>query len=171
MDWPPRRVVTGHDEHGTSTVVFDGTPPIVEEIAQGKARLAEIWSTAATPVPLGPAEAEPTETPIVVPPKPNGHVIRYFEMDPGWRSPMHRTESLDYGIVLRGEVHMAVDETEVVLRPGDVVVQCGTDHAWENRGSEKAMMIFVLVDGVFTGELRTLIGEKAEHLMVEPAKE
>jgi quercetin dioxygenase-like cupin family protein len=171
MDWPPRRIVTGHDEHGASVVLSDGAPPIVEEIAQGNARLAEIWSTGATPAPLGPDEVEPTETPIVVPPQSNGHVIRYFEMEPGWKSPMHRTESLDYGIVMRGEVHMAVDDTEVVLRPGDVVVQRGTDHLWENRSSEKAMMIFVLVDGVFTDELRDLIGEKAEHLMVEPAKE
>jgi quercetin dioxygenase-like cupin family protein len=171
MDWPPRRVVTGHDEKGTSVIVSDGAPTVVEEIAQGHARMAEIWSTNATPAPLAPDEPEPIVTPLVVPPQANGHVIRYVEFDPGWTSPMHRTESLDYGIVLRGEMHMILDDTEVVLRPGDVAIQRGTDHAWANRGTEPVLMIFVLVDASFTQDLRDLLGAKVHDLFVEPAAE
>jgi quercetin dioxygenase-like cupin family protein len=73
--------------------------------------------------------------------------------------------------MLRGEMVMELDDEEVVLRPGDVVVQRGTDHLWENRGAEPALMLFVLVDASFTGELLGVLGEKAEHLMVEPAAE
>lgn len=171
MRWPPRRVVTGHDEAGKSVVVLDGAPAVVETIAAGNARMAEIWTSRQTPVPLAATEPDPIERPVVVPPPANGHVIRYFEFDAGWSSPMHRTESLDYGIVLRGEVHMRLDDSEVVLGPGDVVIQRGTDHAWENRGTEPALMLFVLVDGRFTAELTALLGDKTRHLMVEPAAE
>jgi quercetin dioxygenase-like cupin family protein len=72
-------------------------------------------------------------------------------------SPMHRTESIDYGIVLAGEVQLVLDDSEVHLKPGDVVVQRGTDHAWENRTDEVARMAFILVDGVFAPELRELL--------------
>ena len=67
---------------------------------------------------------------------------------------MHRTETVDYGIVLSGEVWLVVDEGETRLGPGDVVVQRGTNHAWSNRTEETARMAFVLVDGRFADELR-----------------
>ena len=67
---------------------------------------------------------------------------------------MHRTETVDYGILLSGEVWLVVDEGETRLAPGDVVVQRGTNHAWSNRTEETARMAFVLVDGRFAGELR-----------------
>ena len=65
----------------------------------------------------------------------------------GARHPyMHRTESLDYSIVLSGEVHMMMDEEDYLLKTGDVVVQQGTNHAWSNRGTEPCVMLFVLID-------------------------
>ena len=67
---------------------------------------------------------------------------------------MHRTETVDYGILLSGEVWLVVDEGETRLAPGDVVVQRGTNHAWSNRAEETARMAFVLVDGRFADELR-----------------
>ena len=67
---------------------------------------------------------------------------------------MHRTETVDYGIVLSGEVWLVVDDGETRLGPGDVVVQRGTNHAWSNRTEETARMAFVLVDGRFADELR-----------------
>jgi quercetin dioxygenase-like cupin family protein len=70
-------------------------------------------------------------------------------MPPGTRSPMHRTETVDYGIVLEGSVVLVLDDTERALAPGDVVIQRGTDHAWENRGETDARVVFVLVDGAF----------------------
>ncbi len=70
---------------------------------------------------------------------------------------MHRTETIDYAIVLSGEVTMVLDDSEVVLRAGDVLVQCGTNHAWSNRGSVPCQIAFVLVDGQFDPELQTAL--------------
>ncbi len=66
---------------------------------------------------------------------------------------MHRTASVDYGIVLEGEITLVLDDSEVTLRAGDIVVQRGTDHAWANRGDVTARVVFVLVDGEFDEEL------------------
>ena len=171
MDWPPRRVVTGHDEAGKSVVVVDGAPAVVETIAAGNARMAEIWTSRATPVRLAATEPDPIERPVVVPPPANGHVIRYFEFDPGWCSPMHRTESLDYGIVLRGEVAMRLDDSEVVLGPGDVVIQRGTDHAWENRGDGAGADALRARRRKLHGRAARRARRQDRHLMVEPAAE
>lgn len=68
----------------------------------------------------------------------------------GGRHPlMHRTETIDYAIVISGEIVMLLDEGEVVLRAGDVLVQCGTNHAWVNRSNAAAVVVFVLIDGEF----------------------
>ena len=68
----------------------------------------------------------------------------------GGRHPlMHRTETIDYAIVMSGEIVMLLDEGEVVLRAGDILVQCGTNHAWVNRSNAAAVVVFVLVDGAF----------------------
>ena len=68
----------------------------------------------------------------------------------GGRHPlMHRTETIDYAIVLAGEITMVLDEGDVTLRAGDVVVQCGTNHAWSNRSNAPCVVAFVLIDGEF----------------------
>lgn len=75
----------------------------------------------------------------------------------GARHPfMHRTETIDYGIVLAGEITLLVDEGETHLRAGDIVVQRGTNHAWSNRSGQNCRMCFVLVDGEFDAELKDL---------------
>lgn len=66
---------------------------------------------------------------------------------------MHRTETLDYGIVLEGEMTLVVDRGETVIRTGDIVIQCGTNHAWANRSNKNCRMAFVLIDGRFTDGL------------------
>lgn len=63
---------------------------------------------------------------------------------------MHRTETLDYGIVLEGEITMILDRMETTISAGDIVVQCGTNHAWANRSGKSCRMAFVLIDGQFT---------------------
>lgn len=68
---------------------------------------------------------------------------------------MHRTESVDYGVVITGEIVLLLDEDEVTLRPGDVVVQRGTIHAWANRSGALCRMLFVLTDGTFDPALAT----------------
>jgi mannose-6-phosphate isomerase-like protein (cupin superfamily) len=73
---------------------------------------------------------------------------------PGARHPMmHRTESVDYGIVLEGEIVLVLDDTETTVRAGEVVVQRGTNHAWSNRSNKPCKMAFILLDGIFAAEL------------------
>jgi quercetin dioxygenase-like cupin family protein len=154
----PRRVVTGHDERGVSVFASDGPVPTAR-IAPDGALFYEIWGTSASPAPIGAAAPDPTAGPLSVPPAPNGTKIRINELPPGVVSPMHRTQSVDYGIVLSGEVVLVLDDSETVLQAGDVVVQRGTNHRWENRSEATARMAFVLVDGAFTAELIATLGE------------
>lgn len=129
----------------------------------------ELWATNAAPAPIDtePINAEPINTgpvdpaagPLSVTPAPNGTKIRINELPPGAGSPMHRTQTVDYGIVLDGEVVLVLEDSETVLRAGDVVVQRGTSHRWENRSAATARVAFVLIDGAFTTELRDALGE------------
>ena len=106
----------------------------------------------------GPVDTGPDGPPSVAP-APNGTVIRINELPPGAGSPMHRTQTVDYGIVLDGEVVLVLDDSETVLRAGDVVVQRGTNHRWENRSGATARVAFVLIDGAFTPGLLGALGE------------
>jgi quercetin dioxygenase-like cupin family protein len=153
-----RRVVTGHDGEGRSVVVQDGPAPAH---ALPGAVFHELWSTPAAPAPIA-ARARRAPRALVVPPEPNGTLVRIVDLEPASRSPMHRTETVDYGIVLVGEVTLVLDDgSETLLHAGDVVVQRGTDHAWVNATDQWARMAFVLVDGRFTDELRASIGDAA----------
>jgi naringenin degradation protein FdeH len=72
----------------------------------------------------------------------------------GGRHPMmHRTESVDYALILSGEITMLLDDEEVALKAGDVVVQCGTNHAWSNRSNAPCTIAFILIDGTFDPQL------------------
>jgi quercetin dioxygenase-like cupin family protein len=157
MSSVPRRIVTGHDEDGVSVFAADGPVPVVRTAPDG-ALFCEIWATSAMPAPVAAAEPDPTLTALSVPPAPNGTKIRINVFPPGAVSPMHRTQSVDYGIVLDGEMVLALDDSETTLRPGDVVVQRGTNHRWENRGAATARMAFILVDGAFTPDLIQTLG-------------
>lgn len=160
----PRRVVTGHTPDGVSIVVSDGPVPVTRELPDDGVRFHEIWNTTGAPALVTAVEAvDPTERELTVPPPPLGTKIRINEFAPGHlderglQSPVHRTASVDYGIVLEGEITLVLDDSEVTLRAGDVVVQRGTDHAWANRGTVPARVAFILVDGRFDDRLaRTL---------------
>ena len=71
---------------------------------------------------------------------------------------MHRTETIDYAVVLEGEITMMLDDSEVHLKAGDVVIQRGTNHAWSNRSGKPTKMLYVLIDGKFDGELKAKLG-------------
>jgi quercetin dioxygenase-like cupin family protein len=156
----PRRVVTGHDARGVSVFASDGPVPGTP-FAPGGTVFYQLWNTDATPAPIGAAEPEPAAGPLSVSPPAQGTRLIVNEMPPGAASPMHRTETVDYGIVLDGEVVLVLEDGEKVLRAGDVVVQRGTNHRWENRSAAPARVAFILVDGAFTPRLRTAIGEDA----------
>jgi quercetin dioxygenase-like cupin family protein len=153
----PRRVVTGHDDGGVSVFTADGPVPVARTAPDG-ALFYEIWGTDATPAPIDAASPDPTLDVLSVPPAPNGTKIRINEFPPGVVSPVHRTQSVDYGIVLSGEVVLVLDDAETVLRAGDVVVQRGTSHRWENRSGATARMAFILIDGAFSAELLAALG-------------
>jgi quercetin dioxygenase-like cupin family protein len=161
----PRRVVTGHSPDGESVVVSDGPVPVSRELPLDGVAFHEIWSTSGAPAPITAVEPDdPTQRgELAVPPPPHGTRIRVNEFAPGsldvrgLQSPVHRTASVDYGIVLEGEITLVLDGSEVVLHPGDVVVQRGTSHAWANRGDAVARVVFVLVDGRFEDSLMQIL--------------
>ena len=163
MPTTPRRVVTGHDASGTSVCASDGLVPAAHT-TPGGTLFYELWATDAAPAPInagpvnagpggagpgGAAAPDPAGGPPRVAPAPNGTTLRINEMPPGASSPMHRTQTVDYGIVLDGEVVLVLDDSETVLRAGDVVVQRGTSHRWENRSEAPARVAFILIDGAF----------------------
>lgn len=158
----PRRIVTGHNENGRSIVMSDGPTPTTEKLETG-ATFHEIWCTAETPAPIAATEeSEPTARPLQVPPDPRGTIVHVIDMPPGSSAPMHRTKSIDYGLVLDGEVDLELDDGTVLpMTSGDVVVQRGTAHAWYNRSARPARMFFVMVDAEFTPQLRATLGEEA----------
>jgi naringenin degradation protein FdeH len=154
----PRRIVTGHDGDGHSVVLSDGAVPVSRAIPESGVTFHEIWRTPASPAPITPDEPEPTQRAVRVAPDAGGTVIRIIDFEPGHledglQSPMHRTESVDYGLVLEGEMVLVLPGSDVFLRTGDVVIQRGTDHAWANRSDRPARMAFVLVDGHFSDDL------------------
>jgi quercetin dioxygenase-like cupin family protein len=157
MSAAPRRIVTGHDASGKSVVLSDAPTPKTLDI--GTAAFHEIWITAQSPVQIGATEAEPTERPVRTPAPANGVVVRFTEMAPGAESPMHRTETVDVGVVLEGETWLLLDDgSETRVGVGDAVVQRATNHAWANRSERPVRMLFVLIDATVSEELRAAAG-------------
>jgi hypothetical protein len=154
-----RRVVTGHDASGKSVVLSDGAPPqhhAMHGLGVG-ADFHEQWSNAdAIPELSSAEEREPNERPFTIMPAA-GHLLRILDVYPlkdgGKRTVMHRTRTLDYVVVIEGELVLILDDSEVTLSPGDVVVQRGTDHAWENRSDSIARAAFFHIDARFSEEL------------------
>ncbi|HTB66723.1 MAG TPA: cupin domain-containing protein [Steroidobacteraceae bacterium] len=166
-DTAPRRVVTGHDYNGKSVVLSDGPPPQHHPMhgAEVGADFFEIWNST-RPVPLLSAkESEPNERGFTIMPV-SGHLLRIIEIYPpgqgGKRTVMHRTRTVDYVVVIQGEIVLLLDDSEVTLRAGDVVVQRGTDHAWENRSSQPARMAFFHIDAQFDPELLKVLPQPLE---------
>lgn len=156
-----RRVVTGHTADGRSLVLSDG--PIPHSRSLPGARFDEIWAVDSAPATLGlsPADEPTSDSPRIARGSGSGNVIRVIEFAPasagGRRSSMHRTRTVDYGIVLEGEIVLMLSDSEVLLRAGDVVIQRATDHAWENRSDRPAKMVFVLFDAEFDAALSELV--------------
>jgi naringenin degradation protein FdeH len=157
MSAAPRRIVTGHDASGKSVVLSDAPTPRTLDI--GTAAFHELWITSQTPTPIAASEPEPTDRPVRTPPPAGGVTVRFTEMAPGAESPMHRTETLDVGVVLEGETWLLLDDgSETRMGAGDAVVQRGTNHAWANRSERPVRMVFAMIDGAITDELREAAG-------------
>jgi mannose-6-phosphate isomerase-like protein (cupin superfamily) len=150
-----RRIVTGHDESGKSIILSDGPPPQAHAMTGPDvgADFIEMWNVPdAVPSLVATEATEPNNKPFTIMP-PSGHLLRLIELYPasmgGHRTVMHRTRTLDYVVVIEGEVTLLLDDSEVVLGPGDVVVQRGTNHAWENRSDSIARCAFFHIDATF----------------------
>jgi naringenin degradation protein FdeH len=160
-----RRVVTGH-RNGRGAVLFDGQAPN-RKLRKASGLISTLlWVTDESPADLS-GLADRAEREIGVAPPPLGSIFRVVEFPPGRRemsrdavlremglagqsdskhAGMHRTRSVDYAVVMDGEIDMILDEGEVHLAAGDVLVQQGTDHAWVNRGERPCRIAFVLID-------------------------
>jgi hypothetical protein len=188
---PPRRVVTGHDEQGRSVVVLDTGPGNVFINEALAVKSYEMWATDESPVSIVRIPADPMGRPITIPPMPHGTVIRVadFEPDPSLRGEtevaaaatqafaqldptasqwepgahpgLHRTETVDYAIVVDGSIDMVLDVGEVHLEAGDLLVQHGTKHAWVNRSGGVTRLVFILMDGRFDPGLAAEFGGTA----------
>jgi mannose-6-phosphate isomerase-like protein (cupin superfamily) len=161
-------VVTGHDAQGNSVVISDGTPPQHHPMTGEAigAEFIEMWSTPeAVPMLTSQPASEPNERPFTIMPS-TGHLIRIIDIYParmgGTKTVMHRTRTLDYAIVISGEIVLHLTDSEVTLGPGEVVVQRGTDHAWENRSNEVTRMAFFHIAGEFADELLTKLPQPLE---------
>jgi len=172
---PIRRVVTGHDENGKAVVMMDGPAPNIVTSEHRPGGRTNIWRTTSMPASYGGEWDEAAEdVRFTLEPLPNGTNFRISEYPPetdadrnidgskafaevgaahkiveGARHPfMHSTDTVDYAIVLEGEIVMMLDDDDITLKAGDVVVQRGTNHAWANRSDKLCRIAFILIDGV-----------------------
>jgi mannose-6-phosphate isomerase-like protein (cupin superfamily) len=162
-----RRIVAGHDKTGNATIQFDSEASNVHK-PTGNIETTLLWVTDKTPA-NNEGSADTADQDIGIPPPPNGSIFRVVEFGPessqggsdereylssvgatqheSARHPgMHKTHSIDYAIIMSGEIDMLVDDDEVHVKAGDVVVQRGNNHAWVNRSTKPCKIAFVLID-------------------------
>jgi hypothetical protein len=172
---PVRRVVTGNGPDGRARIVEDALATRVRTVAARPGyRVSNLWATCDSPAPINDPDRI-GEIRGVLPPA-NGTVVRIIDYPPEPRDPavreamqraafaelfpdathhptggphpgMHETDTVDYAIVMAGEIYAVMDEGETLLRAGDVLIQRGTNHAWSNRSDDYCRICFVLIDG------------------------
>ena len=168
-----RRIVTGHNEEGRSVITLDGPP--ARSIGEDVGGLFELWNTDGNKI-ISTDNVDRADEDIILSPPIGGTKFRYFQINPlpegvpdemmqeiaadafekigaahhrvdtSKHPAMHKTETIDYIILLKGDVTLILDEEDVDLKPFDVVVQRGTNHAWVSNGTEPALLIAVLID-------------------------
>jgi quercetin dioxygenase-like cupin family protein len=142
MSLTVRRVVTGHDQNGRAKVTIDETVANIREGRPG-AHVAAIWTTEGFPVDNdGGEDAAARQVGTTL---DNGTVFRVVSFAPGVAARNHRTDSIDYAVVIAGEIDMEIDGDSVHLKAGDVLVQRGTIHNWVNKGTAACVIAFVLI--------------------------
>jgi mannose-6-phosphate isomerase-like protein (cupin superfamily) len=158
MTYPKiHRVVTGHDSEGRSIVSSNGplTNVFNLDIIPGLV-LHEVWNTTQIPITIDNG-VDPANGPLKLGPQKNGTKIRFADIPPETEEfrlmkphpYMHVSETIDYSIVIEGEITLILDDSEVDLQKGAVVIQRGTNHAWANRSSNVCRMLYILIDGQY----------------------
>ncbi len=167
-----RRVVTGHDENGKSVFIIDGNAPAVKEMnSMPGLALTDLWQTNGAPA-ENTGNVDSADRPVVLEPPANGTIFRLVEFPPdsAWRGKadageafdsigaghapvkgsddpmMHKTSTVDYLIVVKGEIWAILDDSEVCLKQGDIMVQRGTNHSWSVRTDEPCLLAAILVN-------------------------
>jgi len=169
-----RRVVTGDDANGKSRVIEDAPATSIKTVAERPGyRAVNVWRTTEFPIDISSGDSIASHKGIL-PPK-NGTILRIIDFPPEPKDPaelkrrlhatfggiyadaahdrnarhpgMHTTDTVDYAIVLEGEIWSVMDEGETLLKAGDVLIQRGTNHAWANRSDKTVRIAFVLMDG------------------------
>jgi quercetin dioxygenase-like cupin family protein len=138
-----RRVITGHDATGRAVVKIDEVSKNVR-VGRPGAMVCNIWTTDVAPANNDGAADEglrPVGTTLE-----NGTIFRILEFAPGLAARNHRTDSIDYIVVMSGEIDMELDDSRVHLKAGDVMVQRGTIHNWVNNGTAPCVLAVILVD-------------------------
>src|SRR6516165_8854459 len=143
MSLTVRRVVTGHDVSGRAIVSIDESVKNVAQTRPG-AEAAVIWTSEGFPVD-NDGSADGSARNIGIATLANGTVFRVVSFDPGVSPRNHRTDSIDYAVVMSGEIDMELDAGSVHLKAGDVLVQRGTIHNWVNKGKEPCIIAFTLI--------------------------
>jgi mannose-6-phosphate isomerase-like protein (cupin superfamily) len=171
MIWRVRRVLTGHDAEDRSTFIADGEAPNYKEMTGFSGLfLTDLWETGGAPA-SNAGDKDAAARPVRLEPPKSGTILRIVEFPPdsAWRGAtdgragfkaigaahapdkrssdamMHKTDTVDYIIVLKGEIHAIMETGEKLLRAGDILVQRGTNHSWSVRGTEPCIVAAVLV--------------------------
>jgi quercetin dioxygenase-like cupin family protein len=142
-----RRVVTGHDEQGMA-VFYDDKTHDVSLIPSGDAAMLTIWTTSSVPADLNDiSDGMQRDVGSTL---NGGSVIRVCDILPGQASPMHRTNSIDYGIIMEGEIELELDYGAIkLLKRGDIIVQQGTIHLWRNPSQTvTCRIVFILIEAL-----------------------
>src|SRR5207237_7719534 len=138
-----RRVITGHDANGRAIVKID---EVSKNVTSGRpgATVCDVWRTEGFPVNNDGAADEGLRKVGTTPAK--GTIFRIIEFAPGLAARNHRTDSIDYIVIISGEIDMELDDTRVHLKAGDVMVQRGTIHNWVNNGTAPCVLAVILID-------------------------
>lgn len=142
-----RRVVTGFDSEGKSTILLDGpVPECAITRRPGEFTGHGMWLVRTVPADLG-GDVDPMQScsPQLEPP-PGGVIARIVTYEPGFAYPMHKTETIDFGIVISGKLELVLENGSAVLGPGDCFVQRGTPHSWRVVGDEPCTFGGIMID-------------------------
>jgi quercetin dioxygenase-like cupin family protein len=158
-DYPPiRRIVTGH-AGDVAKVLIDAPATNAKYPSPGTVSTL-IWSTDSAPakIPAGSDVEDMGARILGTAPPAKGTRFAVIDFPPGNKAHMHRTETIDYVIVLEGAIEMDMDDSTVKMKAGDIMVQRGTNHAWANRSDKRARVAFVLIDAEPLGIGKPVIG-------------
>ena len=141
-----RRVVTGHTDDGKATVIIDDVAPTrAPRDVNSPNEVALVWTTEGFPVSNDDQTEDGARREVGIT-TANGSVFRVVSFGPGNPDMNHRTDSIDYAVVMSGEIDMELDGGQTVhVKAGDVLVQRGTIHNWKNRGTEPCLIAFILI--------------------------